>query len=523
MDPRVRREFRVEREREPVPLFCGHDRMTHPGRDVLTQVHFADGLAGAPRARDRRCADEHGRDRLLEALHVHVRLETLLLPAEGVPVHGHVHEAEEAGVGPRDEGVAIGGQEDHAGARAEDGQVLIAHAGDEEVVEFEGAEELRDGGGFATGEGDPVHCRQVTGLADGAGPTFEAPGGEGTIEGFHVLGDGALERKDTDVEATHGRPEPPFRVRGFLRFRAEAQPARTRCMARPFRPGRNGPARPVPTPGSTRSSHRATNPIPRHPPHWNGMPVKAILFDLIGTLIDEESDWEALDHLMGLVVRKFELDADPRDFSGDFSLALMEILHQEEDASEPADEFAPFEEAAKGIFGALLEVRGYYASTADVDWFWGAYLDVHRQVWRLYPEVSEVLRKLKADGHFIGIVSDADRRLAAEASLVLKLDACVDAVTTSEEAGFVKPNPAMFLLAAEKAGVDPADCLVVGDSFERDVEGAHAAGMPAVLIDRHRARTVDVKWKLANLKRLPKLVDEISARSIPSGPTGPGP
>ncbi len=244
------------------------------------------------------------------------------------------------------------------------------------------------------------------------------------------------------------------------------------------------------------------------------MNVKAVLFDLIGTLIDEESDWEALDRVMGLVTRRFEFREDPQSFSGDFSLALMEILRGEEGSEAPASEFVPFKEAAKGIFAALLEVRGYYASKVDLDWFWRAYLEVHREVWRPYPEVARVLRALEGDGHHIGIVTDADKRVASEAALVLKLDAAVHSVTTSEEAGFVKPNPAIFELAARKARADPAECVFVGDSFERDIEGARTAGMTGVLIDRHRARTVDVPWKLASLRGLPRVVRALNARAV---------
>jgi beta-phosphoglucomutase len=52
-------------------------------------------------------------------------------------------------------------------------------------------------------------------------------------------------------------------------------------------------------------------------------------------------------------------------------------------------------------------------------------------------------------------------------------------VVSSEEAGKSKPEPDVFLLAAQKLGIKPAHCMVVEDSFN-GIEAAHAAGMSCV-------------------------------------------
>lgn len=53
-------------------------------------------------------------------------------------------------------------------------------------------------------------------------------------------------------------------------------------------------------------------------------------------------------------------------------------------------------------------------------------------------------------------------------------------VTDSERAGAKKPQRGIFDFALQQAGVLPANSLMVGDSFEADVEGALNAGMKAV-------------------------------------------
>jgi putative hydrolase of the HAD superfamily len=57
-------------------------------------------------------------------------------------------------------------------------------------------------------------------------------------------------------------------------------------------------------------------------------------------------------------------------------------------------------------------------------------------------------------------------------------------VIMSSQVGCAKPDPQIFATALERIGVSPAEALHIGDSEALDVEGAHAAGLRALLIDR---------------------------------------
>lgn len=237
-----------------------------------------------------------------------------------------------------------------------------------------------------------------------------------------------------------------------------------------------------------------------------GSPVRAVLFDLVGTLLDEATDYEALDRVMARVAERFQLDSKPKELSGEFSLALMEILRSESDDVETPAEFIPFERAAKDIFAALLQFRGFTASPEDVAWFWAAYLEEQRRAWKPYPEVRKILQDLREKGLRIVIVTDSDRSLAREMLPRLRIEPLVDAVVCAEDAGFVKPHPALFELGVKATGFPAEECAFVGDSYERDILGARAAGISRViLVDRHRARTVDVPT-VPSLKRVPRLL-----------------
>ena len=56
-------------------------------------------------------------------------------------------------------------------------------------------------------------------------------------------------------------------------------------------------------------------------------------------------------------------------------------------------------------------------------------------------------------------------------------------VVTVEDVAHGKPAPDLFLLAAERMGVAPADCLVFEDSL-LGITAAERAGMGAVLVSR---------------------------------------
>ena len=55
-----------------------------------------------------------------------------------------------------------------------------------------------------------------------------------------------------------------------------------------------------------------------------------------------------------------------------------------------------------------------------------------------------------------------------------------DVVVISAEVGLHKPQPEIFLLAAERLGVEPQDCVFV-DDLRENCEGAEAVGMTAIL------------------------------------------
>lgn len=122
-------------------------------------------------------------------------------------------------------------------------------------------------------------------------------------------------------------------------------------------------------------------------------------------------------------------------------------------------------------------------------------------LFRPFDDVVPCLDTLERWGVRVAVISNWDYSLHR----VLRgfgLEDRFDTVVASLEEGVEKPDPRLFLLALERLGVHPSAALHVGDNPEDDVEGARAAGMRALLLDR--AGTMGVPHAISTLAQLPE-------------------
>jgi UDP-N-acetylglucosamine 2-epimerase (non-hydrolysing) len=100
-----------------------------------------------------------------------------------------------------------------------------------------------------------------------------------------------------------------------------------------------------------------------------------------------------------------------------------------------------------------------------------------------YPAVRETLAWLRGMVP-IGLVTDGDPDVQRSKLQSVGLEEAFDVVVLSDEFGraYRKPHPAPFLAALDRLGVAPGAAVHVGDSPEKDVAGATAAGLRAVRV-----------------------------------------
>ncbi|MDQ8020602.1 MAG: HAD family hydrolase [Moraxellaceae bacterium] len=103
----------------------------------------------------------------------------------------------------------------------------------------------------------------------------------------------------------------------------------------------------------------------------------------------------------------------------------------------------------------------------------------------LFDDAVPVLGELRRRGYAIGIVSNGQSRTQRAKIDNSALAGLVDAVTISGELGVDKPDARVFRHVLDQLGVAPDQAWFVGDDPRADVQGATAAGMRAIWLQRH--------------------------------------
>ena len=134
--------------------------------------------------------------------------------------------------------------------------------------------------------------------------------------------------------------------------------------------------------------------------------------------------------------------------------------------------------AAAGVIGTADALRAAAVRLVEIE--------AAPEHFGLFEDTIAALERVRAAGMRAYIVSNHIWQLP-EVVEALGLGGLVEEVLTSARVGYRKPHPAIFRAAAAVAREEAAALLYVGDHMANDVEGARAAGMHAVLIDRSGA------------------------------------
>lgn len=101
----------------------------------------------------------------------------------------------------------------------------------------------------------------------------------------------------------------------------------------------------------------------------------------------------------------------------------------------------------------------------------------------VFDDAPRALRAARSRGWRVVVVSNWDASLSEVLDRV-GLAPAIDRVVSSAGAGASKPEAAIFDYALALAGCTASEALHVGDSLDEDVEGARAAGIDVVWLDR---------------------------------------
>jgi putative hydrolase of the HAD superfamily len=154
------------------------------------------------------------------------------------------------------------------------------------------------------------------------------------------------------------------------------------------------------------------------------------------------------------------------------------------------------------VYELLLDDLGV-ARDGLVDTVYSAFTDLSN--YALFDDVEPVLEVLDEAGLLLGVVSNFEEWLDGLLEVVGVRDR-FDVRVISGVEGIEKPDPRIFELALERAGVEAARSVYVGDNPEFDVGPALAVGMVPVLIDR-RDRFPDAAGaRIRSMHELPAIL-----------------
>ena len=182
--------------------------------------------------------------------------------------------------------------------------------------------------------------------------------------------------------------------------------------------------------------------------------VRAVLFDLDGTLIDSAPD-------LGAAADKMRLDRGL--------------------PSLPMESYRPMAGAgARGMLGIAFGMAPDHPQYPELrEEFFTNYERCMTQRTCIFDGVPELIAALVERGLAWGVVTNKSMRFAKPLTQGMGLFATARAVVGGDTTPHAKPHPAPLLEAARLLDVDPARCIYVGDD-ERDVAAGAAAGMATV-------------------------------------------
>jgi HAD superfamily hydrolase (TIGR01509 family) len=129
---------------------------------------------------------------------------------------------------------------------------------------------------------------------------------------------------------------------------------------------------------------------------------------------------------------------------------------------------------------------------------------------KLMPGARELLEELRRRAIPCGLATSAERRYVTAVLGELRLDDTFAVRVVADDVTRGKPFPDVYLLAAERLGIPPADCLVLEDA-PNGVAAAKAAGMSAVAVPNSDTRSLDLSAADARLPSLLAVRDELDA------------
>ena len=177
----------------------------------------------------------------------------------------------------------------------------------------------------------------------------------------------------------------------------------------------------------------------------------------------------------------FDLDGTLLDTAPDMHRALNALRRENGLDQLPYDAIRPYvSHGAAGVVRAGFGPMDDAAARALQRRFIELYSDAICIDTKLFPGMDDALGAIAARGLSSGIVTNKAAWLTERLIDSLGLRSRFVCIVSGDTVAERKPHPLPLLHAASLARAAPEECIYIGDAA-RDVQAAHAAGMPALV------------------------------------------
>ena len=235
-------------------------------------------------------------------------------------------------------------------------------------------------------------------------------------------------------------------------------------------------------------------------------PPQVIFFDAAGTLLEVRG---SVGEIYSRVASQYDLHVDAKQLQQGFArwFRLQPPMAFPIGPAETPNEKLPLMEKDwwRNLVRAVFSDCGAFPHFDD---FFDDLFERFRtsEFWRVYDDVMPALGELKRRGLRLGVISNFDSRLL-DVLGACGLEQFFDSVHISTQVGAAKPDLVIFQAALKDHAIEPHQALHIGDSPREDVEGAQAAGIQAVLLDRSLCPAENpTSANITSLDQLPALL-----------------
>jgi putative hydrolase of the HAD superfamily len=227
---------------------------------------------------------------------------------------------------------------------------------------------------------------------------------------------------------------------------------------------------------------------------------RAVFFDAGETLLSAHPSFP---ELLSQVLRQEGHDVHPEDVRGIVKPVTERFLRAAREremwslSSERSRRFW------KDIYAILLGALAIPLTEELFDRLYSTFTTVEN--YKLFPDVEPALEELHRAGLKLGVISNFEEWLERLLG-ALNVTRFFDVRVISGAVGFEKPDPQIFRIALEQAGVQAAESVYIGDNPYFDVEPAASLGMHAVLLDRRDRYPNHAGPRISSLAELPAMV-----------------